>query len=47
VTLSREQLDEVYRQFTVLADGKKGIMDEEIRELALRVRGDALGRKIA
>lgn len=28
--LSREQLDEVYRRFTELADGKKGIRNEEI-----------------
>jgi 2-isopropylmalate synthase len=38
VALDREQLDEVYRQFSVMADNKKGILDEEIKELAVRVR---------
>jgi 2-isopropylmalate synthase len=47
VPLSREQLDEVYRQFVALADRQKGIMDEEIRELAVRVRDASVGRKSA
>ena len=46
VTLDREQLDEVYRQFSALADRQKGILDEEIKALAARVR-DGSVRKIA
>jgi len=46
VALDKEQLDEVYRQFSALADRQKGILDSEIRTLALRVR-DNTGRKIA
>jgi len=46
VALDREQLDEVYRQFSALADRQKGILDEEIKALAQRVaKGEA--RKIA
>ncbi len=33
-SLSREQLDAVYRQFTTLADRKKGVTDEEIAGFA-------------
>jgi 2-isopropylmalate synthase len=33
-SLSREQLDAVYRQFTALADRKKGVTDEEIAGFA-------------
>jgi 2-isopropylmalate synthase len=47
IPLSREELDDVYHRFSALADRKKGIMDEEIRELALRVRGEHQARKIA
>jgi 2-isopropylmalate synthase len=47
VALSREQLDELYRRFSALADRKKGLTDEEIRELAVVVRDENLGRKIA
>jgi 2-isopropylmalate synthase len=46
VALDREQLDDVYRQFTALADTKKGLVDEEIKALALRVV-DSTARKIA
>jgi len=46
VALDREQLDEVYRQFSALADRKKGILDEEIRTLAQGVKANT-GRKIA
>jgi 2-isopropylmalate synthase len=35
-TLSKEELDFVYREVTALADNKKGLMDEEIAELARR-----------
>jgi 2-isopropylmalate synthase len=34
--LSKEELDVVYGQITALADNKKGLMDEEIAELARR-----------
>src|SRR5580704_16333139 len=34
--LTREELDIVYNQITALADNKKGLMDEEIAELARR-----------
>ncbi|MES1260174.1 MAG: 2-isopropylmalate synthase [Acidobacteriota bacterium] len=37
-TLSKEELDIVYREITTLADNKKGLMDEEIAELARRSR---------
>jgi 2-isopropylmalate synthase len=46
VALDRPQLDELYRQFTALADGKKGILDEEIRALAEGVKNNT-ARKIA
>jgi 2-isopropylmalate synthase len=46
VPLDRAQLDEVYRQFTALADKKKGLVDEEIKALALSVV-DSAARKIA
>jgi 2-isopropylmalate synthase len=46
VTLDREQLDEVYRQFSALADRQKGILDEEIKALAIRVTENQ-SRKIA
>jgi len=35
-TLTKEELDTVYTQITALADNKKGLMDEEIAELARR-----------
>ena len=37
--LSREELDEVYERFTVLADTKKGLRNDEIRALIERVAG--------
>jgi len=37
-TLAAEQLDSVYRQFTALADRKKGLTDEEIASLASAYR---------
>jgi 2-isopropylmalate synthase len=46
VALDREQLDEVYRQFSALADNKKGILDEEIKALAVSVKKSGV-RKIA
>jgi len=46
VALDREQLDEVYRQFSALADRQKGILDEEIKALAVRVSTGEI-RKIA
>jgi 2-isopropylmalate synthase len=33
--LTKEELDDVYRRFTQMADTKKGILDEEIRELVV------------
>jgi 2-isopropylmalate synthase len=36
--LTKEELDLVYEQITALADNKKGLMDEEIAELARRCR---------
>ncbi|HLH43333.1 MAG TPA: 2-isopropylmalate synthase [Bryobacteraceae bacterium] len=38
--LSREQLDEMYRRFTALADRKKGLRNEEIAALARAVVED-------
>jgi 2-isopropylmalate synthase len=46
VALDRAQLDEVYQRFSVLADNKKGIVDDEIVALARGVR-DNTARKIA
>src|SRR6516225_2693806 len=46
VALDREQLDEVYKQFSALADRQKGILDEEIKTLAQRVSKSGV-RKIA
>jgi 2-isopropylmalate synthase len=36
--LSRDELDLVYKELTALADNKKGLMDEEIAEIARRSR---------
>jgi 2-isopropylmalate synthase len=36
--LTKEELDQVYTEITALADNKKGLMDEEIAELARRSR---------
>jgi 2-isopropylmalate synthase len=38
-TLTRDQIDEVYRRFITLADRKKGVMDHEIRHFAEQVLG--------
>ncbi|HVU52306.1 MAG TPA: 2-isopropylmalate synthase [Polyangia bacterium] len=46
VTLDRAQLDEVYRQFSALADRQKGILDEEIKAMAMSVTKSGV-RKIA
>ena len=46
VALDRDQLDELYRQFSVLADRKKGILDPEIAALAQSVKNGTV-RKIA
>ena len=35
-TLAKDELDAVYHELTALADNKKGLMDEEIAELARR-----------
>jgi 2-isopropylmalate synthase len=45
--LDKAQLDELYVQFTALADNKKGIVDEEIRKLATDVISGAAARRIA
>ena len=37
LSLDREELDVLYSKFSALADRKKGILDEEIRELAERL----------
>jgi 2-isopropylmalate synthase len=37
--LTRTQLDEVYRQFTAIADNKKGLRNEEIKKLVEEVIG--------
>jgi 2-isopropylmalate synthase len=37
--LTREELDEVYRRFTTLADHKKGLRNEEIAEIVSEVAG--------
>lgn len=39
--LTREELDEVYQQFTALADTKKGLRNEEIAKLVREVTGAA------
>jgi len=41
--LDRAQLDALYVRFSALADRKKGIMDEEIVELAREVTAAAPG----
>ena len=40
VDLNREELDELYRRFTALADRKKGLRNEEIAALAAEVVGE-------
>ena len=41
LTLTRQQLDEVYRRMVALADAKKVVPDESIREIAAAVTGAA------
>jgi 2-isopropylmalate synthase len=41
-TLTREELDQVYTEFTAAADTKKGLMDEEILVLLNRMRAGAV-----
>jgi len=41
LSLDRQELEALYAKFSVLADRKKGILDEEIRELAAAVRKPA------
>ena len=36
--LTRQELDELYKRFTALADRKKGLLDEEIIALIHQVR---------
>ncbi len=45
--LGKDDLDELYTRFTVLADGKKGIVDDEIRKLAADVLAASQTRKTA
>jgi 2-isopropylmalate synthase len=47
LALSKEEVEEVYRQFTALADRKKGILDEEILDLARHVAAAARGLRSA
>jgi 2-isopropylmalate synthase len=37
--LTREQLDEVYHRFIAAADRKKGLMNDEIRDIVESVAG--------
>jgi 2-isopropylmalate synthase len=39
MTLSRQQLDEVYRRMVALADEKKGISEDDLRQIAAAVCG--------
>ncbi len=39
--LTREELDEVYKQFTTMADNKKGLRNDEIAKLVREVTGAA------
>jgi len=47
--LSREELDELYREFTSMADNKKGMRNSDIIELIgqIRERGSARERSSA
>ena len=47
LALGQEALDELYARFSVLADRKKGILDEEIRRLASEVLEAGQSRKSA
>jgi 2-isopropylmalate synthase len=46
-TLTREQLETVYREFTALADRKKGIMDGEILAIIRSAREEAVAEQVA
>lgn len=46
-TLSKDELDFVYKEITALADNKKGLMDEEISALAERSRSPQVLEQIA
>jgi 2-isopropylmalate synthase len=39
--LTREELDEVYRRFTIVADNKKGVRNEEILKLIIEITNRA------
>jgi len=43
-SLSKDELDHVYRDFTALADRKKGLLDEEILGIVESVVGAAKAR---
>jgi len=43
VTLSRQDLDQVYRRMVALADAKKYVSDEDLRTIVAEVSGLALG----
>ncbi|HVW83126.1 MAG TPA: hypothetical protein VHB50_00515, partial [Bryobacteraceae bacterium] len=47
--LNKEELDFVYQEITALADNKKGLMDEEIADLARRsqIVGQALSPAVS
>ena len=46
VPLEKAELDELYKQFSALADRTKGILDDQIRDLATSVK-KSMSRKIA
>jgi 2-isopropylmalate synthase len=46
-SLSKQQLDTVYQRFTALADRKKGLRNEEIKELALAVMEETKSTGVA
>jgi 2-isopropylmalate synthase len=47
IALEKDDLDDLYTRFTLLADGKKGITDDEIRKLAADVQAASKSRKTA
>jgi 2-isopropylmalate synthase len=46
-TLNRDELETVYRDFTALADRKKGIMDAEILAIIHHARAEAVAGQVA
>jgi 2-isopropylmalate synthase len=46
-TLTRDELETVYRDFTALADRKKGIMDAEILAIIHHARSEAVAGQVA